>query len=226
MRRSRLVAWSFGVGLVVALAIACAASPDPARVADPDPSESGVQVGRSTDDPDPDDDAEATPQVNGNPRDPFEAGVTYDKDLVSIEATAHHAEAGAPPPRTNADCLSCHGDGNAGATKKFAAGGITFATDGADGGLGDPCIACDLLFVDSVGHRVKVTTANDGTFVISADDYGAVSPGTHVGLRKGGIKSLMDLGETVDEAGKLRGCNNSRCHDPNATENPIVLGAN
>ncbi len=206
------------------LGVACAASPDPARISEPDPGQGGAPGEQPPGETPLGDGGVA--QSNGDPLDPFEAGVAYAADLVSLEATRPHAEAGAPAPRSNADCLACHGAGNAGATTKFAVGGITFTSAAADGGLGAPCASCELLFVDSVGHRVKVKTAADGTFALSAADYGAVSPGTHVGIRKGGAQALMTLGVALEESGALRGCNTSTCHAPNATENPIVLGAN
>lgn len=221
MRRSKSHRTWLGVAAAVSLLWACADSFDPSRIGTDDPG-GGEPPAPSSGEPAPEADAGVD---NGSVTDPFAAGVTYFTDITSAPATAAHAAADAAAPRDQPDCLSCHADGAAGAQTKFAIGGLTFESRG-DGGGGPPCAACEILFVDSVGHRVKAVTASDGTFALTPEEYGPVSPGTHVGIRRGGVATLMTLQENVEQNGTLRSCNSTSCHGPGGAEGVIVLTGN
>lgn len=187
----------------------CAATPDPARVS----GEGGTTAPIGSGDPDASSGSLPPSGDNGDPLDPFAAGVTYYSTTIAPSAADAHrqaggADAGAPPPTDNGDCMSCH-DGSTEA-QPLAIGGIVYQTPGT------PCAGtCEVLFVDGADppHRVKVTTAADGTFSLLPGDYGTVSAETHVGVRRGQQTYLMPVSEDIDDgAGTLRGCGSANCH--------------
>lgn len=203
---------------VLGLDVGCADVPDPARVAGDGgggslPSgSSGAPTGSSSSG------GGGGGSDNGDPDDPFASGVSYHSTTIADNTTAKHQQVGnadaAPPPSVNANCMSCHGAG--GDAQPFAVAGLVFQKPDL------PCASCEVLFVDSTAHRVKVTTAADGTFSIVSGAYGEVSDVTRVGIKRGSATRAMRA-ETVDDgAGTLRGCNSANCHVTNA-EGPIVL---
>ena len=220
---TRITDLFLGAAFVAMSTYACAATPDPARI--------GAEAGAggtapppvSSDDPNnPDPDQPS----NGDVTDPFAADVTYESTLAFDGTNASHAlaggaDAGAPTAAANPDCLSCHGGASPKARPTFATGGLVLASQTGD--AGSPCAQCEVLFVDSTGHRVKITTAPDGTFALLATEYGAVSTGTRVGVRKGTLATAMPAGTAIEAAGALQGCNSASCHLPSGT-GPIVLG--
>lgn len=195
--------------------LACADASDPARldVRYPDagrtepPSQSGSSGSSGS----------SMPDGNGDVTDPFAAGVSYFADLAYSGTAAAHAAATPPAPEPDADlrCLDCHAAGADGATQKFVLAGYVSDGDGA-------CSGCDVFTVDERGHRVRARTAADGTFAVTATEYGTVSANTHVGVRKGAAQKVM--GGTIDEQRdggvRLQGCQGSSCHTADLRAKP------
>lgn len=210
-----------GAASALGFVMACAPSPDPARITNPDPAfDSGAGVSSSSSSGTP------TPTDNGDPSDPLAANVVFAVDVGFGGTNEAHAAVGdagaAPTAQANPDCLSCHGADTTGAQTKYLIGGLVFETTTADGGT--PCSDCEVLFVDTNSRRVKVKTGADGTFALSADEFGAVGANLRVGIRKGSLGAPMPGDETINGAGgSIRGCNNSSCHRVGA-EGPISLG--
>lgn len=211
--------------LVAALGFACAPTPDPARIGAEAGAGGGVVAPTPSNGEEPLPDAGGGP-ANGDVNDPFAEGVTYDTIIGFGGTNASHVlaarpDGGAPPAATNPDCLSCHGSAT-GARPTYATGGLVLASQSGDAGT--PCAQCEVLFVDSTGHRVKVTTAVDGTFALLASEYGPVAEGTRVGIRKGALTKAMPSTQALEAPGAtLLGCNSASCHLPSGTGS-IVLG--
>lgn len=218
-----------GASLGLALAFACAPSPDPARISNPDPRVDGGSGGTPSSSSGGGGSGEIPPLGNGDPTDPLAADVVYDSEIDFSEGTnsAHAAigDAGAAPTaQANPDCLACHGEGKSGAQTKYLTGGLVFQT--VSGDAGTPCAGCEVLFVDQTSRRVKILTGADGTFAVSAAEFGSVGSSLRVGIRKGELTAPMPGDESINGAnGAVLGCNNASCHQTGA-EGPISFGSN
>lgn len=211
-----------GAAAVVAAGYACAPTPDPARVSNPDPSASGPSTGAGSSGAPP----EPVPSDNGDVNDALADGVTYASTIEFGGTNAAHAavaDGGAPTASANPDCLSCHNADSALARPAYVTAGLVLESNTGDAGV--PCAQCEVLFVDSSGHRVKALTASDGTFALLPEEYGPVGSNTYVAIRKNSIATAMPNDQDIDGpvAGTLRGCNSATCHRAGG-QGPVVLG--
>lgn len=136
---------------------------------------------------------------------PFPAAYNETKPAAPAQATGplHPTVANGVPITPTTACLTCHGAGQAGSTKKWAYAGWAASGPGATTGLDKG----EVIVIDGAKTLGPVKTAPDGYFWID-QEAGAIGPTAKTAVRdKAGKVSAM-----VQPLSGNGDCNNTTCH--------------